>query len=207
MGDTTRAWQAYGSWIGGTDSHVPDANTTFWRAVWRTLHENYREAVRQHTLSTYGGDTIGYYYLKALSYLTTGEESLARAYCDSGLIAQEARRDLPADISPMGRSSGQSGFLPIFYAGLGRTEDAVEYLTGDVGPDDFPDFFEIAGRRNALAEVYEMAGDHDAAIDQLEYLLSIPSGVSVPQLELDPIWGPLRDHPRFVELLERYRAP
>jgi hypothetical protein len=47
-----------------------------------------------------------------------------------------------------------------------------------------------------------MVGEFDAAIDQLEFLLSIPSEVSIPLLRLDPTWAPLCDHPRFKKLVE-----
>ena len=46
-----------------------------------------------------------------------------------------------------------------------------------------------------------MLGEQDAAIDQLEVLLSIPSMISVPLLKIDPQWDPLRDHPRFRGLV------
>ena len=49
-----------------------------------------------------------------------------------------------------------------------------------------------------------MVGEYDAAIEQLEYLLSIPSTVSVPLLRIDPTWDRLRDHPRFQALLAKY---
>jgi serine/threonine-protein kinase len=55
-----------------------------------------------------------------------------------------------------------------------------------------------------LAQIHTMVGDYDAAIDLLDYLLSIPSWVSVPALRLHPMWDPLRDHPRFQALLETY---
>jgi hypothetical protein len=47
-----------------------------------------------------------------------------------------------------------------------------------------------------------MVGEFDLAIDQLEFLLSIPSELSIHLLRLDPDWAPLRDHRRFKKLLE-----
>jgi hypothetical protein len=41
-------------------------------------------------------------------------------------------------------------------------------------------------------------------MDQIEYLLSIPSLVSAPLLRVDPLYDPLQDHPRFQALLEKY---
>ena len=49
-----------------------------------------------------------------------------------------------------------------------------------------------------------MVGEYDAALDEIEYLLSIPSWYSVHSLRLDPDYDPLRDHPRFQALLEKY---
>ena len=62
-----------------------------------------------------------------------------------------------------------------------------------------------AGVLADLAEVYVLVGEHDAAIDQLELLLSIPSLLSVQLLRVDPLWDPLRDHPRFQKLLEDHQ--
>ncbi|MCK4403560.1 MAG: protein kinase [candidate division Zixibacteria bacterium] len=53
-----------------------------------------------------------------------------------------------------------------------------------------------------LAEIYTIVGDFDAAMDKLEYLLEIPSGVHIGELKVNPVWDPLRDHPRFQKLLE-----
>lgn len=52
-----------------------------------------------------------------------------------------------------------------------------------------------------MAEIYAIFGEYDAAIDQIELLLSIPSVMSVQWLQVDPIWDPLRDHPRFQKLI------
>ena len=43
--------------------------------------------------------------------------------------------------------------------------------------------------------------NHDAAIDELEHLLSIPSWITPVLLRADPRWIPLREHARFQRLL------
>ena len=54
-----------------------------------------------------------------------------------------------------------------------------------------------------LAQIYASVGELDAAMDQIDYALSIPGEGSVAML-LAPPWDPLRDHPRFQEILEKY---
>jgi len=53
-----------------------------------------------------------------------------------------------------------------------------------------------------LARIYVMVGEFNAAIDQLEFLLSNPGLMSIPLLRLDPAWNPLRNHPRFQKRLK-----
>jgi hypothetical protein len=53
-----------------------------------------------------------------------------------------------------------------------------------------------------LARIYVMVGEFDAAINQIEYLLSIPGELSIPLLQLDPIWDPLRYHPLYRKLIQ-----
>ena len=48
-----------------------------------------------------------------------------------------------------------------------------------------------------VAQVHAILGDNDRAIEILDGLLSRPSAVTVQRLKVDPIWDPLRSHPRF----------
>jgi serine/threonine protein kinase/Tfp pilus assembly protein PilF len=93
--------------------------------------------------------------------------------------------------------------LGVVYAGLGRKEDAIRI--GKRGAELLPvtkEAYKGTFRIDNLARIYVMVGKLDQAIDKLEFLLSIPSELTVSSLRLDPVWDPLRDHPRFKKLLE-----
>jgi len=137
--------------------------------------------------------------LMAQVYALQGEHELARAYYDSARVYLETRVQEQPDDARLYSSLG------IAYAGLGRHEEAVR--AAKTGVDLLPvsrDALLGPVGLEALARVYTMVGDYPAALDQLQVLLSIPSYVSVPMLRIDPTWNPLRDHPRFQELLEEY---
>jgi serine/threonine protein kinase len=52
-----------------------------------------------------------------------------------------------------------------------------------------------------ICTIYEV-GEHEAAIDQIETLLSLPgSYLSAGILRVDPIWDPIRSNPRFRRLV------
>jgi serine/threonine-protein kinase len=53
------------------------------------------------------------------------------------------------------------------------------------------------------AEVYAIIGRHDEAIDILERLLDTvyEDAITPHVLAIDPVWDPLRNHPRFQKLL------
>jgi hypothetical protein len=49
-----------------------------------------------------------------------------------------------------------------------------------------------------------MCGDLDNALALLDRSLQTPSGVTIHELRLDPIWDPLRAHPRFQQMLTKF---
>jgi serine/threonine-protein kinase len=164
----------------------------------RSLHEHYRPDLRRLSLETAGVDTTTYYLLKALSFRLTDEAETSGAYYDSACVELERR------MSESPNAFRLHGRLGIAYAGLGRKGEAIREAQAavellPVSRDHLLGPFNVA----TLAEVYAMVGEYDAAIDQLEYLLSIPFPMSPPLLRADPLWDPLRDHPRFQALLER----
>jgi hypothetical protein len=59
--------------------------------------------------------------------------------------------------------------------------------------------------------VLALKGDREAAIAMLPKLLEMPAGTTPGLLALDPMWDPIRDDPRFVELTKQpvteYKVP
>lgn len=135
----------------------------------------------------------------ARAYRLMGEAELAYASYDSARVILEKELDTHEGDYRIHSALG------ITYAGLGRREDAIR--EGKRGVELCPvskDALIGPVRVRNLAAIYTMVGEYDAALDEVEYLLSIPNWWSVYDLQLDPEFDPLRDHPRYPVLLERY---
>ncbi|MFB0555280.1 MAG: tetratricopeptide repeat protein, partial [Phycisphaerae bacterium] len=161
---------------------------------------NYQEALDRLSLKSEDIDTIDHFIPNALRYAPIygymNKKELAKKYYDEARTILEAKKQQRPEDDRYHRSLG------ITYAGLGRKEDAIR--EGKLGVELSPvtkDAWVGQLRVGDLAQIYVMVGEFDAAIDQLEYLLSIPGPLSIPLLRLDPAWDPLRDHPRFKKLV------
>ncbi len=144
----------------------------------------------------YDHDSTSYYFDKAQIYGLLNRSEPRRACYDSARILLEKQLQTDSGNYNLHSQLGQA------YAGLGRKSEAiregkkgVELGAANKVADD-----SLSALKN-LAHIYVMAGEYDLALDQLEYLLSIPSDLSVSLLRLDPTWAPLRNNPRFKKLL------
>jgi tetratricopeptide (TPR) repeat protein len=137
--------------------------------------------------------------LEGRVHFLMGNEERARAAFDSARVMLEtelARR--PDDYRVRGP-------LGIVYAHLGRREDAIR--EGRTSVELCPvskDALVCPWAVLDLAGIYAIVGEYDAAIDQAEYLLSIPSAVTVKWFELDPRADPFRSNPRMQVLMREY---
>ncbi len=158
--------------------------------------DEYAAALEGLNLDDPDVDSAYYYLAKAQVTSHLGTSQTALALYDSARAVLEGRiQRAPGQFAP-------HSALGVAYAGLGRKEEAIQ--AGQRGMELLPlslDAVTGAERVRDLARIYVMVGEYEAAIDQLEYLLSIPSSFSTNLIRVDPFWDPLASSPRFQRLL------
>jgi serine/threonine-protein kinase len=182
---------------GGTSSPLPNTG--------RILIDWYEEALRDSSVRAYSREHNPGLYLAVQAELAalSNLPDRAQAYADSLVAHYEA---LAASPDEYGRAGNLLRLrLAWSLARAGRGEEGIRLA--ERAAEEVPlsrDAWLGANLLSTLAEVYVLAGDYEQALDQVEVLLSVPSDLSVGLLKLDPLWDPLRDHPRFQALLEEY---
>ena len=138
-------------------------------------------------------------WLKSWAYHQMKNFALAKTYADSALdqIQHEIvkRPDDPRLYSALG----------LAYALQGEKEKAIQ--TGKQALELYPMSKDVLGGSHyvfRLAEIYSIIGNQDDAIDQLDLLLSMPSEISVAFLKIDSMFDPVRENPRFQQMIQKY---
>ena len=119
---------------------------------------------------------------------------------------QEAAQEFTRALSSVPGDAGaelHSG-LGVAYADLGDAAHAIsEGKKGMAMDPTSDDPFEGPLREEQMAQIYALLGNADEAIPILKRWVQIPSATSITPalLRIDPIWDPIRNDPRFQELV------
>jgi TolB-like protein/Flp pilus assembly protein TadD/class 3 adenylate cyclase len=197
-GDLTEAEKQFSS----IPSEIDPNGLTTGNWVWLlTLQRKFPEALA--VLQKFRGETLANNYtffcpkafLEGSIYMLQGDEAKARTELEHArMVSQQLLREAPDEPD----RHAQHGMV---LATLGQKEEAIN--EGKRAVELLPESQDAFGGPQvtaALAQIYAQTGEFDEAFRLLDHLLTIPSGLTVPILKLDPAWDPLRNDPRFLKL-------
>jgi len=184
------------------NQNISDDSTIVYKWILVDIFDgNYQEALERlskTSVRTFVYGLIPKDLVYAQIYGLMNQKKLEQEYYDSARIVLESRIKEDPDRARL------YSLLSFIYAGLGRKQDAIKQAEKamEILPES-KDAYSSKFLFIDLASTYVMLGEYDKALDKIEYLLSVPSPMSIPLLKLDPIWKPLMSHPRFQKLQER----
>jgi serine/threonine-protein kinase len=168
----------------------------FGTAALALSRELFGPGVAQVSVEAFGSDTVGYFLYQAGRHQHAVHPEEARVYLDSARVMLETQAARHPD------DPGFHARLGSTYAELGRHVEALREAEKAVSLRPISqDAVNGALYRWNLARILAKAGQVDAAIEQLAYMLSVPGLVSAPALRVDHEWDRLRRDPRFERLV------
>jgi TolB-like protein len=178
---------------------ISEAEVTHYGVFYYTRQYNKLiESISKYTLVE--TDQITYHpktYEFASIYYLSGNTSLCKIYADSAIVhLKEKIKEIPNDdrfYATLGKC----------YAFIGNISEAI--ACGQKALDLKPiklDAFQGVAKEQDLMEIYIFTGNYGRALDKLEYLLTIPSWLSIGKLMVDPVFDKLRNLSRFQKIIE-----
>jgi TolB-like protein/Tfp pilus assembly protein PilF len=180
----------------------PDGATTWTRITLALFERDTGEAGR--VLAAYKKDELVGAAGKVLP-VSYWQGMIARAQRDNTLATEgftRARAAIEAQLANQPADALLTVTLGLMDAGLGRKDAALR--EGKHAVELRPlseDAVDGSTVLCYLAMIYAWVGDANSALDQLELVARIPSGLTYGALKYDPAWDPVRDDPRFTAVL------
>ena len=171
------------------------------------LERKYREGLQEaeslpdDMLANHSKGLGGKYYLIGFARQALHDEAGARAaFLKAKSAIEEQLKRSPDAADTHVQLAKVLAYLNEKDSALAEAQHATELLP------ESKDAFGGPEITNGVAEVHAILGDNGRAIEILDGLLSRPSGATVQDLKVNPVWDSLRNDPRFQVLIDKYGA-
>ena len=170
----------------------------------RLLQRKYAEAARaaeetkDEQIAQKTGGLADKYLVLGMARRGLHDEAGARAaFSKVKELAQGRLAKFPANPDIRIQLASALAFLGEKETALAETQRALELLPLSKDAFHGPELLEQA------AEIYVTVGENDRALQALTELSTRPSPVSAQLLKLNPVWDPIREDPRFQQLVTK----
>jgi TolB-like protein/Flp pilus assembly protein TadD len=173
------------------------ANLAVFQDLYWVLDDDWQQLLFRLGPELFGGDGGGRSLAFAHTHYLRGEWEQTRAH------AEMARAEFAQTLTELPDEPEVNLLLGSALAYLGRKEEAITHgrrgleLSRDSRTGEPTPYCQLQVVRN-----YIILGETELALDFLEPILEVPHYLSPGWLSVDPLFDPLRDHPRFQALLE-----
>ena len=207
--------QSYLRWKGSTGELAAQLRTipqdwdvrgiaTYARYTVFRVERRYRDGLAMLEKSRSGLSRDGFVYqptslMKAELYHDLGDTRNARAqYEIARMLLEDSSRAHPKDASIRAA-------LGLTYAGLGRKREALAAAQSAMVPVN-KNSRQATAFMGLAVETFGRVGERDRAFEMIELLLTMPSGreATLPFFKVWPGFDPLRNDPRFDQLIARF---
>jgi tetratricopeptide (TPR) repeat protein len=173
------------------------ANLSQFEELYWALTDEQQRRVLELGPELFDDDRAAWALVRAHLYWLRGDKARARAWADTAHVAFEIHaREEPEDAQ-------RQMVDAVALAYLGRRGDAIRqgrHALELLPPSE--DMYFGPYIQHQLVRVYLITGEHEAALDQLEPLLGMPYTLTPAWLKIDPMFDPIRKHPRFARLVQ-----
>ncbi len=173
------------------------ANLSQYEEMYWALTDEQQKRVLDLGPELFDEDRAAWAMVRAHLYWLRGDKARARAWADTAHVAFEIQaREEPEDAQRLIVDA-------VALAYLGRHGDAIRQGRHalELQPPG-EDMYFGPYIQHQLVRTYIIAGEQEAALDQLEPLLEMPYTLTPAWLGVDPSFDPIRKHPRFVRLVQ-----
>jgi serine/threonine-protein kinase len=161
------------------------------------LDQSQQDRVLKFGPELFDDDRAAWGLVRAHLYHLRGDRGRSRAWADTAVTAfEEQAKEAPDDAQ-------RAALHGVALAYFGRYEEAIR--EGKRGLAMLPpskDAYLGPYVQHQLIRIYLLAGRNEEALDLLEPLLAMPYTLRPAWLRIDPMFEPLRGHPRFRKLVE-----
>jgi TolB-like protein/Tfp pilus assembly protein PilF len=171
------------------------------------LERKYREGLQEaeslpeDTLGSSSEGLGGKYYLVGFARKALHDDAGARAaFLKAKSAIEEQLKRSPDAADNRIQLAKVLAYLNEKDSALAEAQHATELLP------ESKDAFGGPEITSGVAQVHAILGDNGRAIEILDGLLSRPSGITVQDLKVNPVWDSLRNDSRFQVLIDKYGA-